>query len=88
MNHHHLVHRTDRADSLILYTNLLFLFFLSLLPFFTNYVLEKKEDSFSVGLYVVSMILTSVSFLMLRLAIGRHLRQTGRLATDDRIAER
>lgn len=87
MNHHHLVHRTDRADSLILYTNLLFLFFLSLLPFFTNYVLEKKEDSFSVGLYVVSMILTSMSFLMLRLAIGRHLRQTGRLATDDRIAE-
>ncbi len=88
MNHHHLVHRTDRADSLILYTNLLFLFFLSLLPFFTNYVLEKKEDSFSVGLYVVSMILTSVSFLMLRLAIGRHLRRTGKLGTDDRVAER
>ena len=58
VNHHHLVHRTDEADERILYANLFFLFWLSLLPFFTNYVLDKKMDSFSVGLYVVSMILT------------------------------
>ena len=88
VNHHHLVHRTDEADERILYANLFFLFWLSLLPFFTNYVLDKKMDSFSVGLYVVSMILTGGSFLLLRLAIGRHLRETGRLEREDAAAER
>ena len=69
INHHHLIHRTEEADERILYANLGFLFCLSLLPFFTSYVLEKKMDSFSVAIYVASMILTGFSFLLLRLAI-------------------
>ena len=88
INHHHLVHRTDQADQCILYSNLLFLFFLSLVPFFTNYVLEKHIDSFSVGLYVVSMIFTAASFLLLRLSIGCHLREIGRIEEQDTAAER
>ncbi len=75
INHHHLVHRTEEADELILYANLFFLFCLSLLPFFTSYVLEKKLDSFSVALYIASMIVTGFSFLLLRLSIARRLRQ-------------
>ncbi|WP_433967034.1 TMEM175 family protein [Tunturiibacter gelidiferens] len=43
INHHHLVHRTEEADELVLYANLFFLFWLSLLPFFTSYVLEKNS---------------------------------------------
>ena len=88
INHHHLVGRTDRADERILYANLFFLFWLSLIPFMTNYVLEKKLDAFSVLLYVVSMILTGASFLVLRLTIGRHLRETGQLEREDAAAER
>jgi uncharacterized membrane protein len=88
VNHHHLVHRTDQADERTLYANLFFLFWLSLLPFFTAYVLDKKMDSFSVLLYVVSMILTGGSFGLLRLVIGRHLRETGRLEREDAAAER
>jgi uncharacterized membrane protein len=88
VNHHHLVHRTDRADERTLYANLFFLFWLSLLPFFTEYVADKKMDSFSVLLYVVSMILTGGSFGLLRWAIGRHLRETGRLEREDAAAER
>src|ERR1700748_2350248 len=65
INHHHLVHRTEEADQVILYANLGFLFCLSLLPFFTSYLLEKKMDSFSVALYVSSMIVTGFSFLLL-----------------------
>ena len=74
INHHHLVHRTEEADELVLYANLFFLFWLSLLPFFTSYVLEKKLDSFSVFLYIASMIFTGFSFLLLRLSIARRLR--------------
>ena len=88
INHHHLVYRTDEADELILYANLGFLFCLSLLPFFTAYVLEKKMDSFSVAIYVTSMILTGFSFLLLRLAIARRLRHAGKLDAEDKAVER
>jgi uncharacterized membrane protein len=88
INHHHLVHRTEEADERILYANLGFLFCLSLLPFFTSYVLEKKMDSFSVAIYVASMILTGFSFLLLRLAIGRRLRHAGKLEAEDTAVER
>jgi uncharacterized membrane protein len=88
INHHHLVHRTEEADELILYANLGFLFCLSLLPFFTSYVLEKKMDSFSVAIYIASMVLTGFSFLLLRLAIARRLRHADRLAAEDTAVER
>jgi uncharacterized membrane protein len=88
INHHHLVHRTEEADELVLYANLGFLFCLSLLPFFTSYVLEKKMDSFSVAIYVTSMILTGFSFLLLRLAIARRLRHAGKFEAEDKAVER
>jgi uncharacterized membrane protein len=88
VNHHHLLHRTDQANERILYANLAFLFCLSLLPFFTAYVLDHKMDSFSVCIYVLSMMSTGASFLLLRLAIGHHLRSSGQLEREDRIAER
>jgi uncharacterized membrane protein len=83
INHHHLVHRTEEADELILYANLFFLFCLSLLPFFTSYVLDKKMDSFSVALYATSMVVTGFSFLLLRMSIARRLRKAGKLESQD-----
>ena len=88
INHHQLVHRTEEADELILYANLGFLFCLSLLPFFTSYVLEKKMDSFSVAVYISSMVVTGFSFLLLRLAISRRLRHAGRFEAEDKAVER
>lgn len=83
INHQHLVERIESADRLILYANLGFLFCLSLLPFFTSYVIEKKIASFAVALYAVSMIVTGFSFLLLRLAIHRELRRSGHLVRQD-----
>jgi TMEM175 potassium channel family protein len=83
INHHHLVHRTEEADELVLYANLFFLFCLSLLPFLTSYVLDKKMDSFSVALYASSMVVTGFSFMLLRLAVARRLRLAGKLETQD-----
>src|ERR1700677_3916126 len=83
INHHHLIHRTEEADELILYANLFFLFCLSLLPFYTSYLLEKKIDSFSVALYSASMLVTGFSFMLLRIAIGRRLSLAGKLETQD-----
>ena len=83
INHHHLVDRIERADHLILYSNLLFLFCLSLIPFFTSYLLENKIDSFAVSLYAVSMLVTGFAFLLLRISIHRSLRRAGELRRED-----
>jgi uncharacterized membrane protein len=83
INHQHLVKRIEVADAFTLYMNLFFLFCLSLLPFFTSYLLEKKTDSFAVFLYAVSMIVTGFSFLLLRLAVHRNLRYFGNLQKED-----
>ena len=88
INHHHLIHRTEQADPRVLYSNLAFLFSSSLLPFFTSYVIEKHADSFSVALYAASMIVTGITFLLLRLAVGRLLKQTGGLQPEDIATER
>ena len=81
VNHHHLVDRIKRVDHLILWSNLIFLFFLSLLPFFTNYLIDKGVQSFSVALYGVSMLVVGISFTALQKAITRHLRHSA--APDD-----
>lgn len=88
VNHHHLVDRIEKTDQCILYANLGFLFFLSLLPFFTSYVLDKKLDAFSIALYAASMVITGFGFLLLRLAIDRRLRLSGALQQVDTGAQR
>jgi uncharacterized membrane protein len=76
INHHHLVSRLKHVDNLIMWANLGLLFFLSLLPFFTDYMVVKGLDSFSVALYVASLLMSGVSFMFLQKAISRHLRHT------------
>jgi uncharacterized membrane protein len=76
VNHHHLIDRLKRVDHLILWANLIFLFCLSLLPFFTSYLVEKHIDSFSAALYSVSLLVTGCSFTLLQKAITRHLRHS------------
>ena len=88
INHHHLVHRIEQTDQRVLYANLGFLFCLSLLPFFTSYVLEKESDPFSVALYAASMVVTGFSFLLLRLAIERRMRNDGTIQPLDAAIQR
>ena len=83
INHQHLIERIESADRLVLYANLTFLFCLSLLPFFTAYVIEKRVGSLAVALYAVSMNITGFSFLLLRLAIHRRLQRSGKLERQD-----
>ena len=83
INHRHLVDRLESADQPILYSNLGFLFCLSLLPFFTSYVIEKDLSSFAVALYAVSMMTAGFAFLLLRLAVHRALRRSDDLKQED-----
>ena len=88
VNHHHLLHRTEETDGPILYTNLMFLFCLSLLPFATAWVLEKHVDPFSAAMYTVCLILTGFSFLLLRFSVDRQVQHAGRYVEQDRATQR
>ena len=83
INHRHLIDRIEHVDNNILYANLGFLFCLSLAPFFTGYILDKHFDSFAVALYGASNMLSGFGFLLLRVAIHRHLRRNAALTRED-----
>ena len=88
VNHHMLVSRLEQVDARILYSNLLFLFCASLLPYFTSWVLEKERDSFSVVLYTLSLLATGFTFMLLRLAIERRLLLEGSRTVIDVATQR
>lgn len=77
INHHHLVDRLKRVDPLILWANLDLLFWLSLTPFVTSYMVDKHLDSFSVAVYLCSLMVTGASFSVLQWAIRRHIGRSG-----------
>lgn len=70
INHHELCRRTETVTYRVLWANLLFLFTLSLVPFFTDYVAEQGFDSFSTALYTGVLILTGQGFLAFRLSLN------------------
>jgi len=90
INHRHLIdrcsERIDRVDEAMLWSNLFLLFCLSLLPFSTAYLLDKHLDSLSVALYGTGNLVTGFSFMLLRLAILRRLRRSGKLLHEDMAA--
>ena len=77
VNHHHLVDRLKRVDHLILWSNLGLLFCLSLTPFVTSYMIDQHLNSFSVAVYLVSLLVTGGAFSGLQWAIRRHISQSG-----------
>ena len=83
VNHHILVQRIHRASPRILWANLIWLFCLSLLPFFTDYVLDKREDSFSVAFYAGSLLAVGLGFMLLRLTVSARQRIEGTFAHTD-----
>lgn len=82
INHHHLVDKLEHTDALVLWANLFFLFCLSLLPFFTAYLISTAMNTFSVQLYAGSLLITGFSFQVLSGAIVRNLRQTMGLSRE------
>jgi uncharacterized membrane protein len=74
INHHHLIHYITRVDTRILWANMLLLFCVSLIPFFTAYMGENHMTSFATALYVAELFICGFAFLILLAAVGRHFR--------------
>jgi len=80
VNHHELARRVETIGYRILWANLLFLFGLSIIPFFTDYIGEKHYDSFSTALYGCVMLFCGFAFYVLRIAVMQKQKQLGTYA--------
>jgi TMEM175 potassium channel family protein len=65
VNHHYLVDEVETVSHGILWTNLIFLFCLSLFPFATEWVGVKGLSSFTTALYAAVSIFPGVGYLVL-----------------------
>ncbi len=83
INHHELVRRTESVDYRVLWANLIFLFVLSLIPFFVDYLDEKEFDVFSTLLYDFTMLAAGAAFFLLRWAVMRRQWYAGSLQRRD-----
>ncbi len=68
-NHHHLLQAARNVDGRVLWANLLLLFWLSLVPFFTGWMGENHFASLPTALYGVVLLMAAYSYLVLQQAI-------------------
>ncbi len=68
-NHHHMLHVTTRVSGAILWANLHLLFWLSLVPFVTDWMGENHFAAMPTALYGVVLLLAAVAYWILQRAI-------------------
>jgi uncharacterized membrane protein len=80
-NHHHMLQAVEHVDGRILWANLHLLFWLSLVPFGTNWVGQTNFAATPVALYGVVLLLAALAYYLLtRSLLARH-GSDSRLAT-------
>ena len=71
INHHYLLAATRKINSAVLWANLNFLFWLSLIPFFTSWVDENHWAAIPVAAYGVALFMVVLSYRILELVLFR-----------------
>jgi uncharacterized membrane protein len=74
VNHHQLIHAVHTVTARLLWSNLYLLFWMSLVPFVTDYMGKNYHEPLAVALYGVDLLLCSSGFYFLRLEL---IRQSG-----------
>jgi uncharacterized membrane protein len=64
-NHHHLLHACDRINGAIMWANMHFLFWLSLIPFVTSWVSEQRHAPVPAAAYGVVLLMAGVAYLVM-----------------------
>lgn len=67
INHHHMFHLLEKTDEPLLLQNLLFLFWMSLIPLGTAMISANPSMSDSVAVYGSILLLTTVTFTIMRI---------------------
>jgi len=64
-NHHHLLHACERINGAIMWANLHFLFWLSLVPFVTAWVGTNRDASLPAAFYGFVLLMAGVAYVVL-----------------------
>jgi TMEM175 potassium channel family protein len=64
-NHHHLLHACERINGAIMWANLHFLFWLSLVPFVTAWVGDHRDASLPTAFYGFVLLMAGVAYVVL-----------------------
>ncbi len=70
-NHHHLLHVVKHISAGIMWANLNLLFWLSLVPFATDWMGENHFQKFPVAVYALLLDLCGIAFTILQIAIEK-----------------
>src|ERR1700745_1711773 len=71
VNHHHLIHAVREVSARLLWSNLNLLFWMSLVPFVTDFLGKNYHQPMAVSLYGMNLALCGVSFYILRTELVR-----------------
>jgi uncharacterized membrane protein len=66
VNHHHLIHAVRHVSARLLWSNINLLFWMSLIPFVTDYLGRFHRDRFPVALYGLDLGMCGLAFTILR----------------------
>jgi uncharacterized membrane protein len=66
VNHHHLIHAVRSVTARLLWANLFLLFWMSLVPFVTDFLGKNYREPLAVALYGLDLTLCSSGFYFLR----------------------
>ena len=69
VNHHHLIHAVHHATARLLWSNLNLLFWMSLVPFVTDFLGKNYHQPMAVALYGLDLALCGMAFYLLRLEL-------------------
>ena len=64
-NHHHLLHACDRINGAIMWANMHFLFWLSLIPFVTSWAGEYRDAPLPAAAYGIVLLMAGVAYLVM-----------------------
>ncbi len=68
-NHHHLFHVARHVDGAVMWGNLHLLFWLSIVPFVTNWMGEHYDSAWPVALYGVVLMMSGTAYYILTQAL-------------------
>jgi len=79
-NHHHLFEAVENIDGSVLWANLHFLFWLSLIPFVSGWMGENDFTTVPVAMYGAILLMCAISYTMLVRTLTRHQQANQALA--------
>ena len=71
VNHHHLIHAVREVNARVLWSNINLLFWMSLIPFVTDFLGRNPRAPFPVSLYGLDLTLCGIAFWLLRIEMVR-----------------